>query len=153
MQYLRMTWKTIGYEVAITSSVKYMTQRIKTLQDQLIYHNDSTASCQKRTLVADFGESSNQQLSIVRLRMLRLAAAGRLALNKLMPLTRLTIHSWMILCKTFHRRARDYIRLYMSSSVREGDDMLTYDSIESQRRKAKTHRNVGKGLERSFCIY
>jgi hypothetical protein len=52
----------------------------------------------------------------------------------------------------FQRRARDYLRLYMSSSIRQGDDMLTYDSIESQRRQAKSHRCVGEGLERNFCI-
>ena len=36
--------------------------------------------------------------------------------------------------------------------VREGEDALTYTSIESQQNTAKTHRCVGEGLERNFCI-
>ncbi len=50
----------------------------------------------------------------------------------------------------FERRARDYIRLYDNSIQRDGSSALTYDDIEKQRLKAKTHRCVGEGIERNF---
>ena len=50
----------------------------------------------------------------------------------------------------YQRRARDYIRLYDDSIARDGTTALTYNEIEFQRKKAKTHRCVGEGLERAF---
>ena len=49
----------------------------------------------------------------------------------------------------FQRRARDYIRLYMSASEREGETALKYEEIELMRKKCKTHRNIME-LDRVF---
>ena len=49
----------------------------------------------------------------------------------------------------FQRRARDYIRLYLKY-YREGNTALTYHDIESIRKQAKTHRNVGEGEDAKF---
>ena len=56
----------------------------------------------------------------------------------------------------YQRRARDYIRLYMSSPdltrVGEGESSsLTFLEIETMRKKAKTHRNI-MVLERAFIL-
>ena len=50
----------------------------------------------------------------------------------------------------YERRARDYIRLYDNCIERDGTSALTYKEIEYQKRRAKTHRCVGEGVERLF---
>jgi hypothetical protein len=49
----------------------------------------------------------------------------------------------------FQRRARDYIRLYISTSTREGETALKYEEIVKMRKECKTHRNVME-LDRVF---
>jgi len=49
----------------------------------------------------------------------------------------------------FNRRARDYERVYMSASGRDGDHSLTHAEIESMRKKMTSHRNIME-QERKF---
>lgn len=49
----------------------------------------------------------------------------------------------------FERRARDYIRLYLSAGQRDGRTTLTHGEIERMRSKQKTHRNIME-MDREF---
>ena len=49
----------------------------------------------------------------------------------------------------YQRRARDYIRLYMSEKLRTGKSAPSYTAIERMRKKQKTHRNIME-IDRSF---
>ena len=55
------------------------------------------------------------------------------------------------LCRVFkyQRRARDYIRLYMSETVRNGKSAPSHSAIERMRKKQKTHRNIME-IDRNF---
>lgn len=49
----------------------------------------------------------------------------------------------------YQRRARDYIRLYMSEKLRTGVTAPSYTVIERMRKKQKTHRNIME-IDRDF---
>ena len=49
----------------------------------------------------------------------------------------------------YQRRARDYIRLYMSETMRSVKSAPSYTAIERMRKKQKTHRNIME-IDRSF---
>ena len=51
----------------------------------------------------------------------------------------------------YQRRARDYIRLYMSEKMRDGKSAPSFTAIERMRKKQKTHRNIME-IDRSFVL-
>lgn len=51
----------------------------------------------------------------------------------------------------YQRRARDYIRLYMSEKMRDGKSAPSFTAIERMRKKQKTRRNIME-IDRSFVL-